>query len=101
MTALDETSEVSPAAFRDAMGHFATGGTVVTSVSEDGDPGGPPAHGAPPVPRHPPLVLVCFDRTSSTLQAIRGHGAFVVNVLGHRQRHLSVNFARRGLAAAR
>lgn len=29
-----------------------------------------------------------------------GHGAFAVNVLGHRQRQLSANFARRGLAAA-
>ena len=45
-------------------------------------------------------MLVCFDLASSTLRAIRGHGAFAVNVLGHRQRRLSVNFARRGLAAA-
>ena len=48
----------------------------------------------------PPLVLVCFDLSSATLAAIRSHGAFAVNVLGHRQRHLSANFAKRGLAAA-
>jgi 3-hydroxy-9,10-secoandrosta-1,3,5(10)-triene-9,17-dione monooxygenase reductase component len=48
----------------------------------------------------PPLVLVCFDRASLTLQAVRAHGAFVVNVLAAAQRHLSANFARRGLAAA-
>jgi flavin reductase (DIM6/NTAB) family NADH-FMN oxidoreductase RutF len=44
-------------------------------------------------------VLVCFDLASATLAAIREHGAFAVNVLGHRQRQLSANFAKRGLAA--
>jgi len=35
-----------------------------------------------------------------TLAAIRDHGAFTVNVLAAAQQHLSVNFARPGLAAA-
>ena len=48
----------------------------------------------------PPLILVCFDLGSLTLRAIRGHGAFVVNVLAAGQEHLSAGFARRGLAAA-
>jgi flavin reductase (DIM6/NTAB) family NADH-FMN oxidoreductase RutF len=33
------------------------------------------------------------------LQAVRAHGAFMVNVLAERQRHLSANFARRGRTA--
>jgi len=48
----------------------------------------------------PPLILVCFGRSSQTLEAVLAHGAFAVNVLGARQQHLSANFARRGLAAA-
>ena len=48
----------------------------------------------------PPLIQVCFDRNSLTLEAIRGHGAFVVNVLAAPQQELSANFARRGIAAA-
>jgi 3-hydroxy-9,10-secoandrosta-1,3,5(10)-triene-9,17-dione monooxygenase reductase component len=48
----------------------------------------------------PPLILVCFDRNSLTLEAIRSHGSFVVNVLAAPQQELSANFARRGLAAA-
>ncbi len=100
MTALDETDEVSAAALRDAMGHFATGVTVVTSVGANGEPVGTTANAVSSLSLDPPLVLVCFDLGSSTLRAIRGHGAFVVNVLGHRQRHLSANFARRGLCAA-
>jgi flavin reductase (DIM6/NTAB) family NADH-FMN oxidoreductase RutF len=110
MTAIDDTSwtasrpgaapaEVSPAELREAMGHFATGVTVITSVDASGEPVGTTANAVTSLSLDPPLVLVCFDLTSATLTAIRGHGAFAVNVLGHRQRHLSANFARRGLSA--
>jgi flavin reductase (DIM6/NTAB) family NADH-FMN oxidoreductase RutF len=47
----------------------------------------------------PPLLLVCFDRSSQTLTALVSHGAFAVNVLAERQADLSSNFARRGNAA--
>ncbi|MGH3208820.1 MAG: flavin reductase family protein [Trebonia sp.] len=109
MTAVDDTArevkhvgqaEVSPAQLREAMGHFATGVTIVTSVGADGEPVGTTANAVTSLSLEPPLVLVCFDLNSATLAAIRGHGAFAVNVLGHRQHHLSTNFARRGLAAA-
>jgi flavin reductase (DIM6/NTAB) family NADH-FMN oxidoreductase RutF len=93
-------AQVSPAQLREAMGHFATGVTVVTSVGADGEPVGTTANAVTSLSLEPPLVLVCFDLGSATLAAIRGHGAFAVNVLGYRQRHLSANFARRGLAAA-
>src|ERR1700677_2624900 len=93
-------AEVTAAEFRNAMGHFVTGVTVVTSVGDDGEPVGTTANAVTSLSLNPPLVLVCFDLDSLTLRAIRGHGAFVVNVLAARQRHLSANFARRGLAAA-
>ena len=91
---------VSAAEFRDVMGHFATGVTVITSVDADGEPVGTTANAVTSLSLDPPLVIVCFDLGSLTLQAIRGHGAFVVNVLAAPQQHLSRNFARRGLAAA-
>lgn len=108
MTALDEThgrreadgTGVPPAVLREAMGHFATGVTVITSIGPGGEPVGTTANAVTSLSLQPPLVLACFDRSSSTLSAIRGHGAFAVNVLGQRQHHLSTNFARRGLAAA-
>jgi len=93
-------SGVSAAELREAMGHFATGVTVVTSVDADGQPVGTTANAVTSLSLTPPLVLVCFDLGSMTLQAIRGHGAFVVNVLSAPQQHLSRNFARRGFAAA-
>jgi 3-hydroxy-9,10-secoandrosta-1,3,5(10)-triene-9,17-dione monooxygenase reductase component len=108
MTAVDNAAHevpgadpagVSAAQLREAMGQFATGVTVVTSVGADGEPVGTTANAVTSLSLEPPLVLVCFDLKSATLTAIRGHGAFAVNVLGRRQRHLSANFARRGLSA--
>jgi flavin reductase (DIM6/NTAB) family NADH-FMN oxidoreductase RutF len=100
MTTIDEPTDVSAGDFRHAMGHFATGVTVITSVDEDGEPVGTTANAVTSLSLDPPLVLVCFDRESLTLRAVRGHGAFVVNVLAAPQQQLSTNFARRGLAAA-
>lgn len=94
-----DPAEVSPAQLREAMGQFATGVTVVTSVGADGEPVGTTVNAVTSLSLEPPLLLACFDLKSATLTAIRDHGAFAVNVLGHRQRHLSANFARRGLAA--
>ena len=100
MTAVEESSaEISASEFRQAMGHFATGVTVVTSIGDDGEPVGTTASAVTSLSLDPPLVLVCFDRASLTLRAISTHGAFVVNVLAAPQRDLSANFARRGLAA--
>jgi 3-hydroxy-9,10-secoandrosta-1,3,5(10)-triene-9,17-dione monooxygenase reductase component len=93
------TPDASAAEFREAMGRFATGVTVVTSVGTDGEPVGTTANALTSLSLDPPLILVCFDLGSLTLQAIREHGAFVVNVLAAEQRQLSANFARRGLSA--
>ena len=104
MTCTDETmtddAAVTAAQFRHAMGHFATGVTVITSVGEDGRPVGTTANAVSSLSLDPPLLLVCFDQASQTLAAIREHGAFAVNVLAAPQADLSTNFARRGLTAA-
>ena len=73
---------------------------MVTSLRADGQPVGTTASAVSSLSLEPPLVLVCFDRSSLTLRAVRAHGAFVVNVLAEPQQHLSANFARHGLAAA-
>ncbi len=91
---------VSPAELRYAMGYLATGVTVVTTVDGGGQPAGSTVNAVTSLSLDPPLVLVCFGKGSSTLRAIRCHGAFAVNMLAEPQRQLSVNFARRGPAAA-
>ena len=101
MTAPSPTvADITATEFRHAIGHFATGVTVVTSIGVDGEPVGTTANAVSSLSLDPPLVLVCFDRGSLTLAAVISHGAFVVNVLAAPQQHLSANFARRGLAAA-
>lgn len=85
---------------RHAIGHFATGVTVVTSVGQDGEPVGTTATAVASLSLEPPLLLVCLDWRSATLRAILGHRAFAVNVLAHDQSGLSVNFARSGDTAS-
>jgi flavin reductase (DIM6/NTAB) family NADH-FMN oxidoreductase RutF len=84
---------------RHAVGHFATGVTVITSVGPDGEPVGTTATALASLSLEPALLLVCLDWRSATLRAILGHRAFAVNVLAHGQEALSINFARRGEAA--
>jgi len=64
--------EVPAAEFRNAMSHFATGVTVVTSVGADGTPVGTTANAVTSLSLDPPLILVCFDLGSVTLRAIQG-----------------------------
>ncbi|HUN37892.1 MAG TPA: flavin reductase family protein [Trebonia sp.] len=103
MTSIDEPATlaaVTAAEFRQAMGQFATGVTVITSVGADGHPVGTTANAVSSLSLDPPLLLVCFDQSSQTLAAIQAHGAFAVNVLAAPQEELSANFARRGPGTA-
>jgi flavin reductase (DIM6/NTAB) family NADH-FMN oxidoreductase RutF len=95
----DLAKTVDEVEFRQAMGHFVTGVTVITAVDQAGQPVGTTANAVSALSLEPPLVLVCFDHASVTLQALRRHGAFAVNMLTAAQRQLSVNFARSGTAA--
>jgi flavin reductase (DIM6/NTAB) family NADH-FMN oxidoreductase RutF len=84
---------------RHALGHFATGVTVVTTLAGDGEPVGTTASAVSALSLDPPLVLVCLNRSSETLAALGTHDRFAVNVLAENQSHLSDNFARRGAGA--
>lgn len=95
----DPTSEIipediDPAAFRRAMGCFATGITVITTRDTDGSPIGITANSFTSLSLDPPLVLFCLDRRSQTLAAFSEHKHFAVNVLADDQEGLSRNFAR-------
>ena len=69
-TLLDSES-CSPLLVRQALGHFATGVTVVTSRTSDGTPVGTTVSAVSSLSLAPPLLLVCLDRASQTLAAIR------------------------------
>jgi flavin reductase (DIM6/NTAB) family NADH-FMN oxidoreductase RutF len=80
------------AAYRTAMGHFATGVTVVTSTGPQG-PAGLTTNAFSSLSLEPVLVLVCLDRTARTLAAVESSRRLAVNVLARDQEELAVNFA--------
>jgi 3-hydroxy-9,10-secoandrosta-1,3,5(10)-triene-9,17-dione monooxygenase reductase component len=88
-------TEPAPARLRIALGHFATGVTVVTAVGADGASHGSTANALASVSLEPPLLLVCLRDASLTLAALLETGRFAVNVLHERQRDVAQRFARR------
>ncbi len=78
---------------RDALGCFATGVTIITTNSEDGQPVGLTANSFTSVSLDPPLLLVCVAHTSSTAAALKEADHFAVNVLQIGQQMTSNRFA--------
>ncbi|WP_440312157.1 flavin reductase family protein [Leucobacter chromiireducens] len=81
--------------YRDAMGGFASGITVITTHGTDG-PVGFTCQSFYSVSIEPPLISFSIARTSRSLGAVRAHGRVVVNFLSAEQQHLSGQFARSG-----
>jgi len=79
-------------AFRQAMGHFATGVTVVTTLDEQ-RPHGITVSALSSVSLDPPLVLVALDRRRRIAPIVRARGRFAVNILGEDQQAISDCFA--------
>jgi flavin reductase (DIM6/NTAB) family NADH-FMN oxidoreductase RutF/pimeloyl-ACP methyl ester carboxylesterase len=82
--------------FRDALGCFATGVTVVTALSADGTPIGLTANSFTSVSLDPPLLLVCIANTAGSAAVLRDAERFAVNVLQIGQQPTSNRFAGKG-----
>ncbi len=88
--------------FRRALGHFATGVTVVTYAPEGIDEfRGTTVNSFTSVSLDPPLVLVSLGRQTRAAAALRPGSAYAINVLHHGQRDLAVHFAGRPRPEAR
>jgi 3-hydroxy-9,10-secoandrosta-1,3,5(10)-triene-9,17-dione monooxygenase reductase component len=92
-----DTEEQARAArkFRDVLGRFATGITVVTAVSA-GKPVGMTCQSFMSVSLDPPLVLFSPAKTSRAWPAIQRSGRFCVNFLAADQEPVSNTMASRG-----
>ena len=88
-------SAADPAHFRQVLGHFATGVTIITAM-EGGEPVGMAASSFTSLSLEPPMVLFCAGKTSSTWPRIQRAKAFCVNVLADTQEVLSRQFAGKG-----
>lgn len=86
------TDGPTPARMRHALGHFATGVTIVTGTDPQGEPVGFACQSFASVSLDPPLVLFCADHRGRSWPRMRDQGHFTVNVLGHGQRELVERF---------
>ncbi len=80
--------------FRRALGHFATGVTVVTVEREAGHVHGMTANSFTSVSLDPPLISVCVDEKARILPMLKEKRRFGVNVLKRDQQGISEYFAK-------
>lgn len=84
-------------AFRDALGCFATGVTVVTARAKDGRPFGVTVNSFSSLSLDPPLILWSLSSHSGTYSAFVEASHFAVHVLCQGQENLCLQFARSGI----
>ena len=93
----DDPAHVAAARrFRDVLGRFASGVTVVTGISND-EPVGMTCQSFSSVSLEPPLVLFIPAKTSRAWPLIQRSGKFCVNFLAADQAELSNTMASRGV----
>ena len=75
---------IDAAHYRNVLGHFPTGVTVISAV-KDAKPVGMAIGSFASVSLDPPLVLFCPQKTSSSWPLIEGSGGFCANILSSEQ----------------
>lgn len=78
--------------FRNAMGKFATGVTVITT-SVDNEPHGMTANAFMSVSLSPKLVLISIGEKARMNELIKKSGKFAVSILSEDQKEMSMIFA--------
>ena len=81
--------------FRNVVGHFASGVTVITTVV-DGELFGTTASAVSSLSMEPPMMLACLNRSSSTHDAVVKAGWFGINILAEDQEDVCRVFAAKG-----
>lgn len=90
-----DPADTDTRAFRDALGRFATGVTVVTCATNDG-PLGITANSFASVSLDPPLVLWAPAKASSRYPFFAAADHFAIHVVGSDQADICNGFARTG-----
>lgn len=88
-TSTDSTQKL----LREALGSFATGVTVITTVTPEGQRIGLTANSFTSVSLDPPLVLWSLKKNSVNLDIFRNATHFAVNVLSNHQKDICYRFA--------
>ncbi len=82
-----------PRELRHALGRFATGITVITTLTPEGKREGLTANSFAALSLEPPLVLWSLNHKAMSRQSFEQSPHFAVNVLAAHQRHVSNHFA--------
>ncbi|GLZ86417.1 flavin oxidoreductase [Metapseudomonas resinovorans] len=90
------TSPFDPKQFRQALGAFTTGVTIVTTRGPDGQDYGLTANSFNSVSIDPPMVLWSINKDSSSAHAFTEGSHFAVHILATDQEPLSNRFAKSG-----
>jgi 3-hydroxy-9,10-secoandrosta-1,3,5(10)-triene-9,17-dione monooxygenase reductase component len=80
------------ARFREVLGHFATGITIVTATDE-GEPVGFSCQSFAALSLDPPMVILAPAKSSTSWPRIARAGSFCVNILGEHQEAVCRAFA--------
>lgn len=89
-----DQSPIDPRDFRNALGSYATGVTIITAAGTDKKPYGLTCNSFASVSLNPPLVLWSLVLYSSSLSIFQNASHFAVNVLGATQQELANKFAK-------
>ena len=84
---------MDPKLFKQAVGSFASGVTVITTRGADGGDHGMTASAFSSLSLDPPLVLVCVQEKNQTHELLKAAGSFAVNILARDQEERSNRFA--------
>src|ERR1700709_2917048 len=87
-------SSIAPRDFRNALGTYATGVTIITAMAADGKPYGVTCNSFASVSLNPPLVLWSLGMFSQGLSTFQNASHFTVNILGASQQTLASQFAK-------
>lgn len=93
---MSTTAAIDSGEFRRALGSFATGVTIITTRSAEGEPVGLTCSSFNSVSLNPPLVLWSLEKNAKSLPVFRSRPHWAVHVLSSSQEELSGRFARRG-----
>ncbi|OYU77799.1 MAG: hypothetical protein CFE32_04320 [Alphaproteobacteria bacterium PA3] len=82
--------------YRSALGSFATGVTIVTTLDSNGNGHGLTVNSFASVSLEPPLVLWCLGNKSDSFDIFSKCDAYAINILADSQGDLAMRFAGKG-----
>lgn len=84
---------IDASAFRNLLGRFVSGVTVVTATDRHGEHQGMTVSAFCSLSLNPPLVLMCIDKTATMFGVLTTCEQFTVNILSEHQEEIARRFA--------